>query len=735
MEPIELTQSGTPTLSNEKALRRRLKQEEGLRLDPYLDSKGNKYIGYGHKLKEEPLQFISKSQACEYLKRDIEKATKLTISVCAFHGIEYANLQNGLKNALIDLCYQIGSEALSGFEGMLRKVRARDFAGAGLELMNSRHATVFTCRCLANYWMMLNPDTVISEAGYRLDKSFRKEIMLELLKQVIKEGILPTPTKGHAQPDPNPKEETKDKTSNGKKLLAERLTGEVENPHDQGYVWQAIARNCYKHYEPIGGQNIEVEELDIDLGDTGKKVLKEITKETKGLQQADKENVKVGCFGPKLGLNGQLKGVHEAPPLVPHRARSTFGEGSDVDTLSEFEIKKVSSDDYLARRVPLVEETKSEFGGEYSTNVQAKLSLPGKIGSSKEVDPGEYNPIDVRKPFGRRVVAGFLVALSGEVNKMRTVPIKPPPGPVRKPVVSTGSYRAGSMVGGAVGGVLSHADEMEPFDMAKEVAKSLAVDATITGLAPTVAFTASKLAAAAGTGAAQGLAAGIGKAAVKVAPMVGNIVTGALLATNIAEIARSDSLHSGEKWLRTGKSVLDVMVGMGAGMGGAMVGAKLGASVGSAGGPIGFAIGLGGGIVGGLTGGLVSRLWHKPMCLSTDAIKDGKFKRECCNFDADFTFEWDRTPGNAKSFIILMAESDGSLRWQIININPLKRSINVQNVAEGKVILPYLGVAARDSEVTFQLWALDAMISEDADPLDFAQKHVITVAELKAKPE
>jgi len=762
MEPEELTELGETCVPPEKAFCRRLKKEEGLRLDLYLDLTGNKFIGYGHKVTGESYQFISKSQASEFLKKDIEKSIKSIKSVCAFHGVEFDKLPSGVQNALKDLCFQVGPNSLSDFVGFFKKIKSQDFIGAGLDLMNSRHATVFTCRCLVNYWMLHENDQVISEAGFKISQEKRKEWVCQLIKEVIDKGIFPMPRQQNNNEETKENQNSSNNNKKNDKLLSERITGKIEKPFDLGYIWQVIARNCYKHYEPYAGQNIEIEDLDLDLGDIGKNAMKELAKEENTTIDLEKENIKMGCFGPKIGIPSKFKPniqfervpLRELQKIKNHKAKSVMG---DVDPLENEEtlsssiikenISKIQSDDFIASIPNQEYDTKSE--GETSSKSKSreasKPKIPQKI--EREPEPGENNPIDVRKPFGRRVVLGFLVALSGEVNKMKMTQMEggankgykggqpSKPMSMKSNLMPIGSYRAGSMIGGALGGVLAHADEIAPTDMAKEVAKSFAVDATIASLAPTVAFTATQISAAAGSGAIHGITAGVGKAAQTAAPMVGNIVTGALLATNLAGIANSESLHIGEKWIQAGKSVLDVIVGMGAGMSGALVGAKLGAAVGTSGGPLGFVIGLGGGVVGGLAGGLATRLWNKPMRLFSKDIPDGKLRRNLCNFDTDFKFEWDHIPGNTKSFIILMAEHDGSLRWQIININPKRRCINIQNVVEGVVIIPYLGVAARDKEVTFQLWALDKMIPEGIEILEFAQKHVISVAQLKCLPE
>lgn len=715
------------SISPERALGKRLKLEEGLRLDAYLDVQGRQTIGYGHRFKNcESYTNISKSQALQLLKADIDNATDSVKTVCVAYRIRFDSLPDGARNALVDLCFQLGIDQLSRFSEMLASVRTGDFRTAGLHLMDSRHASVYTCRTLTDYIMLSSPHTVLVTTGFNLPPDQRRRAVCRVIKGAIFRGMLPLVKK--AATPLQRAEETK---------AEQEPARPMPQPSDPGFVWQSIARNCYRHYEPFEEVMIEVPDLGLDLYQIGGAALKNLCP-VPAAALGEKENklISKSHFGPRLGLEKR------------DSSESDSGSLSSLDSNAGGRASSVVQDELLmdgvggARHSLGVEKladprASSEVPEEEllePTRV-TKTVIPFARIKPKEEQP-DLNPVDVRKPFGQRVVSSFLVALSNEVNKIRTAPQKMSVVPGQKVnITSTKFYNAGSMIGGTLGGTLAHADEMTTAEMAKSVATSLAIDTAIAGLAPSVTFTAMKIAASTGSSAAAGIAAGVGKAASKAAPLVGHAITGVMLAVNLSSISQSQALHIGEKWIRAGKCALDIIAGMGAGIGGAMAGAKLGAAIGMAGGPAGFAIGVGGGLIGGLVGGLASRLWNRPMRLRCLEMDRNHFKREACNYDGDFELKWDRIPGDTKSFIIHMVESDGELRWQVINVDPLKRSTRVQNRKDGKVVQPYLGVANRTSEITFQIWALDEMVPEGCDVLEFAQKHLIALAELECRPE
>lgn len=113
-----------------------LKLDEGLRLKAYKDTLGNWTIGYGHLLKEKPDRDWTLVEAEEAFEEDFLKAELGAKDVVPF----FEALDGARKGALVNLAFNMGATALSGFHGTLAALDAGDWDTAALHLMNSKYA-------------------------------------------------------------------------------------------------------------------------------------------------------------------------------------------------------------------------------------------------------------------------------------------------------------------------------------------------------------------------------------------------------------------------------------------------------------------------------------------------------------------------------------------------------------------------------------------------------------------
>ncbi len=109
-----------------------IKQCEGLRLLPYTDTTGHLTIGYGHNLTrgitQEMAEFIFQ---CDY---------KQVVSELG-HFNWYVKQPDGVKNALINMCFEMGLSGLLKFTDMIKALEKGDRTTASLAALDSLWAT------------------------------------------------------------------------------------------------------------------------------------------------------------------------------------------------------------------------------------------------------------------------------------------------------------------------------------------------------------------------------------------------------------------------------------------------------------------------------------------------------------------------------------------------------------------------------------------------------------------
>lgn len=109
-----------------------IKNDEGLKLHPYLDSLGICTIGYGRNLKS---RGITQEEAQYLLLNDIKQCK---INLSNFHW--YVNQPPGVRNALVNMCFNLGLSRLLKFKNMIKALENKDYDKAANEALNSKWA-------------------------------------------------------------------------------------------------------------------------------------------------------------------------------------------------------------------------------------------------------------------------------------------------------------------------------------------------------------------------------------------------------------------------------------------------------------------------------------------------------------------------------------------------------------------------------------------------------------------
>jgi lysozyme len=122
------------TLPDLDALKAQLKQHEGVRLKPYVDTTGHLTIGVGRTLSD---RGITPDEADLMLEHDI-------VSTYGWLLVRYpwmATLDAVRLRAVIDLAFNIGVEGLGGFVRFLAALRNGQYEEAASEMIASKWAS------------------------------------------------------------------------------------------------------------------------------------------------------------------------------------------------------------------------------------------------------------------------------------------------------------------------------------------------------------------------------------------------------------------------------------------------------------------------------------------------------------------------------------------------------------------------------------------------------------------
>lgn len=120
------------------------KNNEGLRLSPYLCPAGKITVGYGHNLEAHP---ITKEQADAFFEEDYDRAVDDVIDFIgdSFNAVVTDDVRHA---ALVDMSFQMGGGGLSKFRNMRAAILRGDWHTAAKEALDSRYATQTPKRAL-----------------------------------------------------------------------------------------------------------------------------------------------------------------------------------------------------------------------------------------------------------------------------------------------------------------------------------------------------------------------------------------------------------------------------------------------------------------------------------------------------------------------------------------------------------------------------------------------------------
>ncbi len=109
-----------------------IKQQEGLRLKPYLCPTGHLTIGYGHNLENGITPQIA----------EVLLATDIAFAQIEVGGkLPWADTLDEVRRfVLVNMCFNLGSTKLLTFKKFLAALQKRDYQTAAKEMLNSRWA-------------------------------------------------------------------------------------------------------------------------------------------------------------------------------------------------------------------------------------------------------------------------------------------------------------------------------------------------------------------------------------------------------------------------------------------------------------------------------------------------------------------------------------------------------------------------------------------------------------------
>lgn len=114
------------------ALRVQLREHEGVRLKPYVDTVGKTTIGVGRNLTDNG---ISQATCDQMLDEDIATA------VSGAEGFAwYAGLNEVRQRVIVDMVFNLGYRGVLAFEGMRAALAAGDYEEAAKQMLSSRWA-------------------------------------------------------------------------------------------------------------------------------------------------------------------------------------------------------------------------------------------------------------------------------------------------------------------------------------------------------------------------------------------------------------------------------------------------------------------------------------------------------------------------------------------------------------------------------------------------------------------
>lgn len=159
-----------------------IKGNEGWRDTVYKDTAGKRTVGYGFNIDDpyvrsrvpddvvrgkRPLKRDEADTIFNDIFKTAQKETKLLVGADT-----YNKMSEGQQNALVDLVYNIGITKASGFDRMLKALRAGDYVTAAEEMLDSNYARQVHDRAMRNS-QMLRGESKADSMGTSFSDAFR----------------------------------------------------------------------------------------------------------------------------------------------------------------------------------------------------------------------------------------------------------------------------------------------------------------------------------------------------------------------------------------------------------------------------------------------------------------------------------------------------------------------------------------------------------------------------------
>lgn len=109
-----------------------IKSHEGFSSKPYICSAGKLTIGFGRNIQDNGISF---NEAELMLDNDINTAEKELLKYDW-----YFNSPPNIKDALINMCFNMGITRLLGFKKMITAIEKKDYTNAAIESLDSKWA-------------------------------------------------------------------------------------------------------------------------------------------------------------------------------------------------------------------------------------------------------------------------------------------------------------------------------------------------------------------------------------------------------------------------------------------------------------------------------------------------------------------------------------------------------------------------------------------------------------------
>lgn len=138
---------------------RLIKEGEGFRQEPYMDTMGHKTIGYGFNL-DEPRTRQILGQYQSNIPQDVAErllpqfVNNAEQSAQSYAGPQYSSLSPERQAVLVDMAYNMGGSKLNKFQGMHDAIANNDWNGAADEMMDSNYAHQVKGRAVRNSDLM-----------------------------------------------------------------------------------------------------------------------------------------------------------------------------------------------------------------------------------------------------------------------------------------------------------------------------------------------------------------------------------------------------------------------------------------------------------------------------------------------------------------------------------------------------------------------------------------------------